>query len=156
MTNLTLKQYAIDLRHYLHQCYFTPLSYKDQIQAQEQAHTIASIQKIIKKRKLILHQVDKGSTFYLGSASEFEKKVQKYFNETNAFLKLSSNPFNETLEKVIALLNRFCLEKLILSKQLEKMMPKRSEVELAHLYFNPKIHMVELLDINENNFIFLF
>jgi hypothetical protein len=142
ITNPSLKQYSDHLRNYLNHCYFTPLSYKDQIQAQEQAHTIASIRKLIKTHKLILRQVDKGNTFYIGSASTFEEKVQKYFTETNAFMELSYNPFNETLEKVIAILNRLCLEKLISKAQYKQMMPDGSKVELAHLYFNPKTHKV--------------
>jgi len=59
-------------------------------------------------------------------------------------MELSYNPFNETLEKVIALLNRLCLEKRISKTQHQQMMPDRSKVELAHLYFNPKTHKVQL------------
>jgi len=55
----------------------------------------------------------KGNIFYIGSAPAFEEKVQKYFTETNAFTELLSNPFNETLEEVIALVSRLCLEKVI-------------------------------------------
>jgi hypothetical protein len=57
-------------------------------------------------------------------------------------MELSYNPFNETLEEVIAFLNRLCLEKLISKAQHKQMMPDRSKVELAHLYLNPKIHKV--------------
>lgn len=136
------KQYSKNLHDYLHHCYFTPLSYKDQIQAKEQAKIIASIRMKIKQFNLIIRLTDKGNNFYIGSAIEFEKKVQKFFSDTNAFMELSSNPFNEILNKVIQLLNRFRPTKLILKWQYDKMMPDRKTCELAHLYFNPKTHKV--------------
>jgi hypothetical protein len=136
------KQYKTNLQNYLHHCYFTPLSYKDQIQAKEQAKIIASIRMKIKQFNLIIRLTDKGNNFYIGSAIEFEKKVQKFFSDTNAFLELSTNPFNEILNKVIQLLNRLRQEKLIFKWQYDKMMPDRTKCELAHLYFNPKTHKV--------------
>jgi len=101
-----------------------------------------SIRQKIKKQKLILRLTDKSNNFYIGSANEFDKKAQKFFQETNAFIELSYNPFHEILNKVIQLLNRLNSEKLILVRQHEQMMPDRKNAELAHLYFNPKTHKV--------------
>ena len=63
--------------------------------------------------------------------------------DTNAFIELSENPFDEVLNKVIQLLNKLRGEKLIFKWQYEEMMPDRTKCELAHLYFNPKTHKVE-------------
>ncbi|CAF4098679.1 unnamed protein product [Rotaria sordida] len=122
------------------QSYFSPLPFKDQVQASEEAKTAAAIQRKIKKFNLILRLTDKGHNFYIGSATEFEKKVQKFFQETNAFMELRENPLDEILKKVIQLLNRLREKKLILSWQYKKMIPDRNKCELSHLYFNPKTH----------------
>ena len=141
-TTPIFKQYSHQLLDYLNHSYFTPLSYKDQLQTQEQAQIVASIRKIIKNMNLIIRVTDKGNNFYIGSASEFEKKVEKFFSDTNAFIELSDNPFNEILDKVIQLLDKLQSKKLILQWQYKKMMPDREKAELAHLYFNPKTHKV--------------
>ncbi|CAM4898206.1 unnamed protein product [Rotaria socialis] len=135
-----LKTYSDDLLNYFNHSYFSPLTYKNEIQALEQARTALSIRRKLKKSNLILRVTDKGHNFYIGSAIEFDKKVQKFFQDTNAFVILKENPFNEILDKVIHLLNQLYGKNLILRWQYNKMMPNRTKSELAHLYFNPKTH----------------
>ncbi len=130
------------LLNYLQHAYFTPLSYKDHIQAKEQAQIFASIRKKFRQHKLIIRLTDKCNNFYIGLASEFQKKAQKYLRDTNAYMELTDNPFDEVLNKVIQLLNNLRSKKLILQWQYEKMMPDRTKSELAYLYFNPKTHKV--------------
>ncbi len=137
------QQYSTNLNNYLQNCYFTPLSYKDQIQAQQQAQIATSIRKLIQEKKLIIRLTDKSHNFYIGSADQFEKKVQKFFSDTNAFIELPENPFDEILNKVIQLLNTIRGKELIFKWQHDKMMPNRTKCELAHLYFNPKTHKVQ-------------
>ncbi|CAF4518281.1 unnamed protein product [Rotaria socialis] len=74
-------------------------TYSDDLLTLEQAKTALSIQRKIKKSNLILRVTDKGHNFYIGSAIEFDKKVQKFFQDTNAFVVLKENPFNEILDK---------------------------------------------------------
>lgn len=136
------KQYSTNLMNYFQQCYFTPLSFKDQIQSQQQARTVRSIRGTIKKKNLIIRLTDKGNNFYIGSKVEFEKKVQQFFSETNAFIRLSYNPFNDILNRVIQLLNNLRTKKLIFQWQYNKMIPDKTKCELSHLYFNPKTHKV--------------
>ncbi|CAF4103748.1 unnamed protein product [Rotaria sordida] len=134
------KTYSNEVLDYFDQSYFSPLPFKDQVQASEEAKTAAAIQRKIKKFNLILRLTDKGHNFYIGSATEFEKKVQTFFQETNAFMELRENPLDEILKKVIQLLNQLYAKKLILSWKHKKMMPDRNKCELSHLYFNPKTH----------------
>jgi hypothetical protein len=108
----------------------------------EQAHIVKSIREIIQNMNLVIRLTDKGHNFYIGLASEFEKKVEQFFRDTNAFEELPYNPFNETLDKVIQLLNKLRSNERILQWQYKKMMPDRNKCELAHLYFNPKTHKV--------------
>ncbi len=137
------QQYSTNLHNYLQHCYFTPLSYKDRIQAEQQAHIATSIRNLIQEKKLIIRLTDKSHNFYIGSADQFEKKVQKFFSDTNAFIELPENPFDEILNKVIQLLNTIRGKELIFQWQHDKMMPDRKKCELAHLYFNPKTHKVQ-------------
>ncbi|CAF0855175.1 unnamed protein product [Didymodactylos carnosus] len=137
-------QYSAHLLDYFNHCYCTPLSYKDQLQTLEQAQIVASIGQIIKNMGLIIRITDKGHNFYIGLANEFEKKAEKFFSDTNAFIELSDNPFNEIFGKVVQLLDKFQSKKFILQWQFKKMMPDREEAELAHLYFNPKTHKVDI------------
>ncbi|CAF4149886.1 unnamed protein product, partial [Adineta steineri] len=139
-THAIFEEYGNQLLNYLNSCYFTPLPYKDHIEAQEQSQTTASIRHKIKQFKLIIRVTDKSNNFYIGSAIEFEKKVQQYFMDTNAFIKIKENPFNEILTKVTQLLNNLRSEIFILQWQYNEMIPDRKTTELAHLYFNPKTH----------------
>ena len=136
------QEYSNQLLQYLDHSYFTPLPYKDQIQAVQQANIVASIRRKIHQYNLVIRLTDKSNNFYIGSAIEFEKKIQNYFNETNAYMELSDNPFNEIINKVIQLLNHLRSKKFILKWQYDQMMPDQKKVELAHLYFNPKTHKV--------------
>ncbi|CAF1220517.1 unnamed protein product, partial [Rotaria magnacalcarata] len=45
-----------------------------------------------------------GNNFYIGSAVEFQQTATKFFSDTNAFIELSYNPFNEIFDKVVQLL----------------------------------------------------
>ncbi|CAF4372619.1 unnamed protein product, partial [Adineta steineri] len=140
--HVIFEEYANQLLNYLNSCYFTPLPYKDHIEAQEQSQTTASIRNKIKQFKLIIRVTDKSNNFYIGSAIEFEKKVQQYFMDTNAFRVINENPLPEIVNKVIQLLINLRSKKFILQWQYNEMIPDRKTTELAHLYFNPKTHKV--------------
>jgi hypothetical protein len=146
--NAIFKQYSDHLLDYLNQSYFTPLSYKDQLISHQQAHILGSIRRTIENMNLIIRVTDKGNNFYIGSAIELEQKAAKFFSDTNAFIELSYNPFNEILNKVIQLLNTLRGKDLIRKWQYEEMMPDRTKCELAHLYFNPKTHKVYFSSFN--------
>lgn len=141
-TSPILKQYSDQLLKYLNKCYGTPLSYREQLRAEEQASTAISIRKTLDASKLILRLTDKGNNFYVGSAKDFEEKAKKYFTDTNAFVELSENPFNQIFKEVCHLLNRLCSDKSIAPKHCKKMLPDVKKAELSHLYFNPKTHKV--------------
>ncbi|CAF4862792.1 unnamed protein product, partial [Rotaria socialis] len=95
----------------------------DQYKSHEQAQILGSIRRIIQNMNLVIRVTDKGNNFYIGSVGEFEQKAQKFFSDTNAFIELSYNPFNEILDKVIQLLNTLRGKDLIRKWQYEQMMP---------------------------------
>lgn len=142
LTASIYKRYSDALLHCLKRCYSTPVSYREHMQAEKQAAIAASIRKKIRRHNLILRVTDKGNNFYLGSAKDFETKVQHFFAETKAFTELDKNPFHTIHTKITQLLNRLSRENAIERKQLEKLTPNLSTAELAHLYFNPKTHKV--------------
>ncbi|CAF2788571.1 unnamed protein product [Rotaria sp. Silwood2] len=144
LQSLVLKTYSKDLLNYFNRSYFAPISYQDHVRAIEQATTAKSIRRKLNKSALILRITDKGHNFYVGSMIEFEKKVRTFFQDTNAFVELTQNPFNEILTQVIQLLNRLREKNFILAWQYKKMMPDRTKCELAHLYFNPKTHKEDI------------
>lgn len=156
VNNPIFTQYEDHLMDYLNQCYFTPLSYKDQLLTLEQAQILRSIRQIIKNMNLIIRVTDKGHHYYIGSNVEYEKKVQKFFSDTNAFMELSYNPFNEILDKVIQLLDKLRSKQLIYKWQYDEMIPDRTKCELAHLYFNPKTHKVYIMNLIEFIYFILF
>ena len=144
-THAIFQDYSQQLLDYLQHSYFALLPYKDRLQAQQQARTMTSIRSKIKRHNLVIRLTDKGHNFYIGSASELEKKAEQFFADTDAFVELAANPFNELLKKVLDLLNDLRSKKRILKWQHEEMMPDRKTAELAHLYFNPKTHKVSLI-----------
>ena len=140
--NIIFLNYSNQLRNYLQGSYLRPRSYQDHIQAKQQADIFRSIPKKIRQQHPIICFTDKSNHFYIGSHQEFQTKVQKYFSETNAYIEILQNPYDEVLNKVIQLLNQLRSKKLILQWQYNQMMPDPKKVELAHLYFNPKTHKV--------------
>ena len=71
--------------------------------------------------------------------------MKKYFTDTNAFVQLSENPFNDILNRIIQVLKTLASQKLILQWQMREMLPDPLKFELSHLYFNPKTHKVATL-----------
>ena len=147
--NAIFKKYSTHLGVQLERSYRAPICRRDQILAHQQANIAQSIRAKMRQHNLVLRVVDKGSNFYIGSAETFERKVQKYFTDTNAFVQLSANPFNDILNRVTQSLRTLASKKLILQWQLKMMLPDPKTSELSYLYFNPKTHKV-----SRNRFVF--
>ena len=137
-----MKQYSTHLLNYFSDCYFAPLKYNDQLQAQEQAHIAGSIRNNVRKHRLTLRVTDKSNNFYIGLKDNYERKVERYFSETNAFIEITDNHFQEIFDKVTHSLKAFASKKLIFQWQLKAMLPDPKTTELSHLYFNPKTNKV--------------
>ena len=142
ITHPNLKKYSDQLRSYLNHQYFSPLPYRDQIEAEKHAQITSSIREIVQKNKLVIRETDKGNNFYIGSAAVFEEKAQQFFKDTEAFKELTKNPLKENLNKVWSFIHQLAKDELILQKHCTKMLPDRKKVKLSHLYFNPKTHKV--------------
>ena len=121
----------------------TPLSFVDQMRAQREFNTVKSILHKLNKDHLLLRESDKGGNLCVIGASDLERKAAEYRAKTGAYIELPANPFEDILLKVTRLLNDLHMKtKELNKKDYIKMMPIRSKVELAHMYYNPKTHKV--------------
>ena len=119
----------------------TPLPVIDQVRARQERDIVLSIRRKLKTADLVLRESDKGGNLYVGRTSYFAQKAAEYRTKTGAYEQLSSNPIEEMLARVTRLLNDLHMKtKEINAKQYKEMMPSRSKVELAYMYFNPKTH----------------
>ncbi len=70
------------------------------------------------------------------------KKQKLIDKKTGAYIELETDPLWPIFDKVVHLLNSLRPKDHIRAWQLNEMMPKRSKVALAYLYFIPKPHEV--------------
>jgi hypothetical protein len=92
--------------------------------------------------KYIIRFTDKSGIFHLGHATDYEQKAEAYRQKTGAYIELETDPLWPTFDKVVHLLNSLRSKDHIRAWQLNEMMPKRSKIALAYLYFIPKPHKV--------------
>ena len=136
-----MQQYAQRVRTCLTRHYLTPLPVIAQVRARHERDIVLSIRRKLKKAQLVLRESDKGGNLYVGRTSYFAQKAAEYRAKTGAYEELASNPIEEMLVRVTRLLNDLHMKtKEISVKQYKEMMPSRSKVELAYMYFNPKTH----------------
>ncbi len=137
-----IKELSRQIETYLHQRYMAPLSYRDIYRTQREFKMIQSIQSRLKKGKYILRVTDKSGIFHIDHATDYEQKAEAYRQKTGAYTELENDPLWTIFDKVIHLLNNLRSKDHIRVWQLNKMMPKQDQVELAYLYFIPKPHKV--------------
>lgn len=142
-SNNIFKKYSTDLLEQLNESYSEPITYKDQVIANEEANMVHSIRQKLKQHELVLRVVDKGDYFYIGHSKQFERKAQEYFTKTNAFIQITDNPLDDMIQRIHGKLTTLASNKLILQWQCKQMLPDKQKTKLSHLYFNPKVHKVK-------------
>ena len=126
-TSPIIKQFSQQLQTCLHQQYMTPISYLNAYRTRKELNLVKSIRYRLKKEKLILRVTE---------------KAEAYRQKTDAYMELETNPLAIVYDKVVHLLHDLRSKEHIKAWQLNKMLPKRDDVELAYLYFLPKPHKV--------------
>ncbi|CAF4058846.1 unnamed protein product [Adineta steineri] len=134
------KSYLKRLRAHLFSRYMTPLTLIDQIRARREFRMVKSIQRKLKKYRLILRQTDKSGVFHIGHANDYKRKARQYREKTGAYEELPTNPFNEILYNTTHLLNQMKAHTKIPEWQRLKMLPVQAKTQLAYQYFLPKVH----------------
>ena len=137
-----LQQFSQQTRACLRQHDMASLSYLSIHRARKELNLVQSIRFKLKKGQHVLRVTDKSGVFHIGHARDYEQKADAYRRKTKAYVELDNDPLWTVFDRVTHLLNELRAKKHIHVWQLNKMMPKREDVALAHLYFNPKSHKV--------------
>ena len=135
------------LKDQLYQLQSRQLPHHLATRARRERSVVRSIQLLIHHRPdIVIRRPDKRKGFYLGNAADFERKAMKYMTDTEAYQELTSGrcPLSDNYHAVRSLLQELLKRKAINPDQHKMMLPKLDTLELAHLYFIPKVHKVRL------------
>ncbi|CAF1349920.1 unnamed protein product [Didymodactylos carnosus] len=145
-----IQQLSNHLERIFYQQYTTSLSYLDIYRIRKDIKLVHSIKRKLRKAHCILRMSDKSGVFRIGRTIDYNKKVEKYQKDTDAYIELSSNPLMETFEKVVRLLNDLHTKRQITARQHKRMMPDKKKIKLAYLYFIPKPHKLKINRVQVN------
>jgi hypothetical protein len=135
------------LKDRLYQLQSRPLPHHLATRARRERVLVRSIETLLRKRPdIVIRRPDKRKGFYLGNAADFERKAMKYMIDTEAYQELTSGrcPLADNYDAVKSLLQGLLKRRAINPDQHKMMLPKFETLELAHLYFIPKVHKVRL------------
>ena len=135
------------LKHRLYRLQSRQLPYHLATRARREQTIVKNIQLLLRKRPdIVLRRPDKRKGFYLGNATDFERKAIKYMADTEAYQELTSGhcPLADNYHAVRSLLQELLKRRAINQDQYKMMLPKFETLELAHLHFIPKVHKVRL------------
>ena len=136
------------LKNIVFKLYSKPLSRFLTLQAKKEHDTIKSIQKLLRQRPdILIRRTDKCKVFYIGKASDFERKTQEYMLKTKAYQDVTvfGCPLFDNLNAIQTLLNNLQQKKVITTQQRNSLIVKPQKLELAHFHALPKPHKVSLL-----------
>lgn len=133
------------MKNLIHSVYSKPLPKALKLKAQREHAIVKSIQKILRQRPdIVIRRTDKSKVFYIGKASDLERKAEEYMMKTKAYDDVTNFgcPLIDNVNAVEKLLNTF-LQKGVLTKQQHKrLIVKPEKLELAHFHTLPKPHKV--------------
>lgn len=104
--------------------------------------TLDNFRKAQRKGQVIFRQTDKSKVFHLDKPEKYIEKSIAYMKKTDAYIEIEKSPLGEMIEKTENLLRDLVNRKLLPGKYFQKLIPSRTEVELPHLYYNPKDHKI--------------
>ena len=139
------KQTFQALEHIFHQCQSKKISKTLTIRAQREYRIVQQIQRLVRQRSdIVIRRTDKSKVFYIGKASEFERKAQKYMLQTEAYQEIAYGrcPLADNLRAVQAFLAYLVMKNVLSKKQRNQLCPKLNHLELGHYHGIPKPHKV--------------
>ncbi|CAF2892523.1 unnamed protein product [Rotaria sp. Silwood2] len=139
-------EYFTEIKNLLEQLYTKPLPTKLKRHARYMYKMIKSMQRKLQKANIAVGQTDKSKLFFFIDAQEYQEKITNYMNKTNAYQEISSGicPLADNLHLVILLLDHLVQRNEITNEQYKQMYPNLKTLELAHIYFNLKVHKPEM------------
>jgi hypothetical protein len=145
ITNERTSQAFQALEHIMNECKSKKLSKKLNIRAQREHKIVRYIQRVLRQRPdIIIRRTDKSKVFYIGKASDFERKAQEYMLKTEAYQEITNDrcPLADNLRAVQTLLDYFVTQNALTKKQRNQICPKLDKLELGHYHGIPKPHKV--------------
>ncbi|CAF1331688.1 unnamed protein product [Rotaria sordida] len=138
--------YFTSIKNLLQQLYTKPLPKQLKACARYIYFTIKSIQRCLRKANVVVGQTDKSKLFFFMNAQEYEEKIQNYMTKTNAYEEITSGicPLADDLHAVLTLLDYLLINDRITKEQYKEMYPDLTKLELAHIYFNLKVHKPDI------------
>ncbi|CAF1672949.1 unnamed protein product, partial [Didymodactylos carnosus] len=138
---------SADIENLLRRLHTNILPPKLLARAQHEHRIMKSTRRQLKKSNVIIRITDKSKVFHLGSVQDYHEEALQYMQDTNAYREITSsiNPYQQHVQTVLALIDPM-LKKREINLELWKqyMRPNAITTELAHLYFIPKPHKVNL------------
>ena len=138
-------EYFAAIKNLLQQLYTKPLPKRLHSHARYMYKMIKSMQQRLREANIVVGQTDKSKLFFFIDAHEYEEKIKNYMIKTNAYQEITSGicPLADDLHSVLTLLNDLLKQKQITKEQYKQMYPNLKTLELAHIYFNLKVHKVK-------------
>ncbi|CAF4496047.1 unnamed protein product, partial [Rotaria sp. Silwood2] len=145
-TDTRAKEYFLVIKTLLEQLYMKPIPNKIARNARYLSRMIKSMQRKLRKANITVGQKDKSKLFFFIDAQEYEEKIMNYMKKTNAYQEITSGicPLADNLHLVILLLDHLLERKEINNEQYKQMYPNLKTLELAHIYFNLKVHKPDI------------
>ena len=147
VTDQRAKQAFDELEQIFNDCQSKKPSKKLQLRTQREYKTVQSIRRLLRQRSdIVIRRTDKSKVFYIGKASDFERKAQEYMLKTEAYQEIESGrcPLADNLRAVQTLLDYFVEKKTLTKKQLDQLTRQFNSLELGHYHGIPKPHKVNL------------
>lgn len=141
------KQTFDELEQVFDECQSKKLSRKLELRSQREYKTVQSIRRLLRQRPdIVIRRTDKSKVFYIGKASDFERKAQEYMLKTEAYQEIESGrcPLVDNTRAVQTLLDYFVEKKTLTKKQLDQLTRQCNSLELGHYHGIPKPHKVNL------------
>lgn len=126
--------------------YNKPLSPTLRKRVRREWRAVRCVQRLLRSRPdIVIRPIDKGKSFFIGSKTTMERKIQEYMDKTAAYQEIidGHSPLAESLAIVQNLLDYLVTQKAITKERRDKLIPSSSRLELAHLYTLPKVHKVK-------------
>ncbi|CAF4046239.1 unnamed protein product [Rotaria sordida] len=135
-----------EVKHLLEQLYTKSLPKKLKGNARYIYKMIKSMKEKLRKANIAVGQTDKSKFFFFIDAQEYEEKIRNYMSKTNAYQEIISGicPLADDLHSVLILLDYLLKHNRITKEQYKQMYPNLKTLELAHIYFNLKVHKPEM------------
>ncbi|CAF4296902.1 unnamed protein product, partial [Rotaria sordida] len=147
LTNDTrAKKFFSEMKNLLQQLYTRPLSKILKANARYIYKMIKSMKGKLRKANIAVGQTDKSKLFFFIDTQEYEEKIRNYMSKTNAYQEITSGicRLEDDLHSVLALLDYLLKRNRIIKEQYKQMYPNLKTLELAHIYFNLKVHKPEM------------